>query len=60
VKVEQREAADFLSSVSAQEIDQTVGGRDIGADRVRAASPVMGKVAPPTRGKRPRRMPFPL
>ena len=49
----------FLAAMAAQEFDQAMGGGDIGTHRVRAASPVMGKMASPARGKRPRRMPFP-
>ena len=45
--------------VTAEEFDQAVGGGDIGPNGVRAAAAVMGKMAPPTSGKRARRMPFP-
>ena len=60
VQVEQRKAADFLAAMAAQEFDQAMGGGDIGAHRVRAAPPVMGKMASPARGKRLAGMPFPF
>jgi len=56
VKIEKTEPADLLAPMAAEEIDETVGGRDIGAYGVRRAPPVMREVAGPPRRKRSRRM----
>jgi hypothetical protein len=56
VKVEQPEPADLLSPMTAEEIDQAVGGRDIGAHRMRRSAAIMAQMAGPSRRKRARRM----
>ena len=60
MKVEQGEPADLLAMMAAKEIDQPMGGRDIGADRVRGTAAAMGKMTRPTRRKGPRRMLLPF
>ena len=56
MKVEQTEAPDLLTTMAAKEIDQAMGGRDIGADRVRRAAAIMSEMASPTRGQSACRM----
>lgn len=51
MKVEQGEPADLLAMMAAEEVDQPMGGRDIGADRVRRTAAAMSKVTRPTRRK---------
>ena len=60
MKVEQREPADFLAMVTAKEVDQPVGGRDIGANGVGRTAAAMGKMTRPACCKGPRRMLFRL
>ncbi len=60
MKVEQCEPADFLAMVSAKEVDQPMGGRNIGANSVRRTAAAMGEMARPARRKGPRRMSLPL
>lgn len=60
MKVEQGEPADFLAMMAAEEVDQSMGGRDIGANRMRRAASAMGKVSGPARRESPRRMFLPL
>ena len=60
MKVEKRESPDFLTAVAPKEIDQAVGGGDIGPHRMRASAPVVGQIAAPTRRKRASRMPLPV
>ena len=50
MKVEEREAADLLTPVAAEEFDQPMRGGDISSDRMRTAAAVMGEVASPARG----------
>ena len=47
MEVEQAEPANLFAAVAAEEIDQAVRGRDIGADRVRRAASVMSEIASP-------------
>jgi len=56
VKVEQRKPANLLAMMAAKEIDQSMGGSNIGADRVRGTATAMGEMTRPTRRKGPRRM----
>ena len=60
MQVKQCEAADFLASISSKEIDQPVGGGDIGPNGMRAPAPVVRQIASPTRRKRASRMPLPV
>jgi hypothetical protein len=60
MKVEQGEPANLLAMVAAEEVDQPMGGRDIGSDRVRRTAAAMGKMTRPTRRKGPRRMLLPF
>jgi hypothetical protein len=60
VKIEEREAADLLAAVAAEEFNQAMGSGDKGPHRVRAAAAVIGEMASPARGQCPRRMSFPL
>ena len=56
MKVEQPEPPDLLTPMPAEEIDQPMRGRDIGADRVRRAAAIMSEMVSPARRKGPRRM----
>lgn len=58
MKVEQCKSADLLAMMAAEEFDQAVGGRDIGANGMRRTAPAMGKVARPTSRQGPSRMYF--
>jgi hypothetical protein len=60
MKVEQGEPADLLAMMAAKEIDQPMGGRDIGSDRVRGTAAAMGEMTRPARRKGPRRMLLPF
>jgi hypothetical protein len=60
MQVEQGEPANLLAMVAAEELDQAVGGRDIGAHRVWRATAIVGKMARPARREGPRRMLFPV
>ena len=48
--------ADQLAPIAAQELDQTMGGRDIGADGMRGAPAVVLEMAMPARRDFARRM----
>ena len=56
MEVEQPEPPDLLTAMTAEEIYQAMGGRDISAHRVRRAAAIMSEMASPTRGQGPRRM----
>ena len=58
MEVEQGESPDLLPAMAAEKLDQPVGGGDIGPHRMRAAAAIMGEMAGPARGERPRRMSF--
>jgi len=56
MEVEQPEPANLLSPVTAKELDQAMGGGDIGTHGVRRPAAIMGKMASPSRGHGPCRM----
>ena len=50
MQVEKAEPPDFFAPVAAEEIDQPVGGGDIGAHGVRRAAAIVSEMAsPPSR-----------
>jgi hypothetical protein len=56
VKVEQGKAADLLAVVATEEVDQSMGGRDICTNGMRRTATAMGKMTRPTCSQGPRRM----
>ena len=51
LQVLQSVRTDLLASVSAEKVDQPVRRRDIRADRMRGAAPVVLEIASPASGK---------
>jgi hypothetical protein len=60
MQVKQCKAANFFAAVLPKEIDQSVGGGDIGSHCMRTPAPVMGQIVSPARRKRSSGMTFPV
>ena len=60
MQIKQAKPANLLAMVAAKEIDQPMGGGDVGADRMRGAAAAMGKMTRPARRKGTGRMLFVL
>ena len=56
MKVEQSKPADLLPPMTAEKIDQAMGGRDIGAHRVMRTAAIMAQVTGPACRERASRM----
>jgi hypothetical protein len=60
MQVKQSESADLFAMMTAEEVDQPVGGRDIGSNGVRRAAAIVGEMPRPARREGARRMLFPF
>lgn len=56
LQVQQSESSDFLPAMASEKVDEAMGSRDIGTNRMRGSATIMGQISCPTRRKRTRGM----